>query len=100
MYMFDYQDDPLVMFHCRRCGWTVCCDSEDGWLVDAARGRVLEHVQGHGVLSESESGPWDNYAPIVAESVGHPRLAGVGLSDESIMEGIERLLRQARGETK
>ena len=86
--MFDYQDDTLVMFHCRRCGWTVCCDSDDGWLVDAARQRVLEHMQGHGVLSESEGIP-----------VGHPGLVGVGSSDESIMEGIERVLREARRET-
>ena len=87
--MFDYQADTLVMFHCRRCGWMVCVDSDDGWLVAAARQRVLEHVQGHGVLSESEGIP-----------AGHPRLAGVGESDEPIMKGIERLLRQAREETK
>ena len=83
--MFNYQADTLVMFHCRRCGWMVCCDSDDGWLVAAARQRVLEHVQGHGVLSESEGIP-----------AGHPELAGVGSSDEPIMEGIERILREAR----
>jgi len=44
-------------------------------------------VQGHGVLSESEGIP-----------AGHPSLAGAGVSDESIMEGIERLLREAKGE--
>ena len=85
--MFDYQADTLVMFHCRRCGWMVCVDSDDDWLVDAARQRVVAHVQGHGVLSESEGIP-----------AGHPSLAGAGVSDESIMEGIERLLREAKGE--
>ena len=83
--MFDCQDDTLVMFHCRRCGWTVCCDSDDGWLVDAARGRVLEHVQGHGVLSESEGIPVEHSAAMVTD-----------WSDEPVMEGIERLLREAR----
>ena len=47
----------------------------------------MAHVQSHGVLSESEGIP-----------AGHPRLAGAGSNDEPIMEGIERLLRQARGE--
>ena len=90
--MFDYQDDTLVMFHCRRCGWTVCCDSDDGWLVEAARGRVVEHVQGHGVLSESEGVPIEHSAAAAMVS---------GWSDEPVMEGIERLLREARkGETK
>ena len=88
--MFDYQDDTLVMFHCRRCGWTVCCDSDDVWLVDAAMGRVLEHVQSHGLLSESEG--------ILGE---HSAAMVTGWSDEPVMEGIERLLREAReGETK
>ena len=89
--MFNYQADTLVMFHCRRCGWMVCCDSDDDWLVDAARQRVVVHVQAHGVLIESGEGLG-----------GHPALAltGAGLSDEPIMEGIERLLRQAREETK
>ena len=89
--IFDYQDDTLVMFHCRRCGWMVCCDSDDGWLVDAARQRVVDHVQGHGVLSESEEVLEDRLRGLRGLAGNHPALAGAGVggSDEPIMAGVE-----------
>ena len=98
--MFDYQDATLVMFHCRRCSWLVCLETDDIWLLSAARGQVVTHVQSHGILSESEEVSERVIERLDQLASNYPWLTGAGGSDEPIMEGIERLLKEARGETK